>query len=82
MKIDVEYMGIVPISRHLKAELAWATDKQVYVISNMCQRTDQNVTPHSYTTHSQWHYQSQLTVLLFQSKFCQPCKVMTEIIGY
>ena len=37
MKIDVEYMGIVPISRHFKAELAWATDKQVYVvISNMC----------------------------------------------
>ena len=25
---------------------------------------------HSYITHSQWHYQAQLTGLLFWSKFC------------
>ena len=38
------------------------------------------VNRHSFTMHSQWHYQAQLIGLLFQSRFCQPCKVTTETI--
>ena len=33
-KVDVGYMG-VHILRCLKEELAWATDKQLWVISNI-----------------------------------------------
>ena len=32
---------------------------------------------HSYTTHTQCHYQALLNGLLFWSKFCQPCKFIT-----
>ena len=59
-----------------------------------CWKTDQIVTLglfdfigpantqlHSYTTHIQCHCQAWLTGLLFQSKFCRPCKFMTETIG-
>ena len=28
-------MGVVRLQRHLKAELAWATVKQIWVISNI-----------------------------------------------
>ena len=34
--VDVAYMG-VHISRHLKEELAWAIDKQLWAISNLKQ---------------------------------------------
>ena len=29
------YMGVISVSRHLKVELAWATDKGLQVISNI-----------------------------------------------
>ena len=34
IKVGVAYMGI-HVSRHLKEALAWATDKQLQVVSNI-----------------------------------------------
>ena len=34
-KMDVVCVGVVRVQRHLKAELAWATIKQIWVISNI-----------------------------------------------
>ena len=32
------------------------------------------------TLHTQCHYQAWLTGLLFQSRFCRPCKFVTETV--
>ena len=31
--MGVAYVGVVYVSRHLKEQLAWATDKQLWAIS-------------------------------------------------
>ena len=35
IKVDVVYVGVVRIWRHLKEELAWSTDKWFRVIRNI-----------------------------------------------